>query len=651
MSKTVGNIVVQLQANSASFNRDMAKARRQVGSTAAGINKSLAGMERGFNSVRARSQTMLKSIFSLRNVVGGLTGATGLGLMAKRSLESADAIAKTANKIGLSTTALQQYQFAAGQSGIQTKTLNMAMQRFTRRVAEAAQGKGELKDVLKQYGIAVKDASGRTRDINDILGDLAEVIKNTDDKSERLRITFKAFDSEGAVMVNMLSAGRRGLKDYAAEATRLGIVLDDKLLQNAVKANDALDKMGRVLQATFTKVVAENADSLAEAVENLASAMSKVASFAGLRSVTNTELEGLKLVREGELDYYEFINAGFRERQKLVDGVIKKQQQLYKISAHEGFRLNESTRGVPTGGAEKAEILAKQYTKAFNDAVMTYSGDIESPAITAARLSGMEFEHQTNSIKTTPQVVRQVRNEAEILAKQYTEAFNDAVMTYSGNIESPGLTAARLSRMEFEHQTNSIKTALDDFYTDIDAAELKTQDATAGMAESFGTLSQSIDSATNTMGNAFAEFVTTGRLDFKKMAVSIIADLIRIQARAAAMQIFSTIGGAVAGAVGGAVGGSTAAAVTLQSGGYIGESVVGVGRKSGRSYEFHPNEFVIPADQIMRRRAGLNYGGGAVNNFNIAIQAPEGRLPRASLNQLQAAIAAGMARQSTRNSV
>jgi len=648
MSKTVGNIVVQLQANSASFNRDMAKARQQVGSTAAGINKSLAGMERGFNSVRARSQTMIKSIFSLRNVVGGLTGATGLGLMVKRSLQSADAIAKTANKIGLSTTALQQYQFAAGQSGIQTKTLNMAMQRFTRRVAEAAQGKGELKDVLKQYGIAVKDASGRTRDINDILGDLAEVIKNTDDKSERLRITFKAFDSEGAVMVNMLSAGRRGLKDYAAEATRLGIVLDEKLLQNAVKANDAIHKMGLVIGTTFTRAVANNADRLAAAVETLAGAMAMVAKFAGLRSIFDTFQQGAQLAAAGYLDWQEFAHAGFVARQKMVDDILKKQRE---ISGHEVFRLNMSTRGVPTGGAEKAEILAKQYTKAFNDAVMTYSGDIEYPAITAARLSGMEFEHQTNSIKTTPQVVRQVRNEAEILAKQYTEAFNDAVMTYSGNIESPGLTAARLSRMEFEHQTNSIKTALDDFYTDIDAAELKTQDATAGMAESFGTLSQSIDSATNTMGNAFAEFVTTGRLDFKKMAVSIIADLIRIQARAAAMQIFSTIGGAVAGAVGGAVGGSTAAAVTLQSGGYIGESVVGVGRKSGRSYEFHPNEFVIPADQIMRRRAGLNYGGGAVNNFNIAIQAPEGRLPRASLNQLQAAIAAGMARQSTRNSV
>ena len=47
----------------------------------------------------------------------------------------------------------------------------------------------------------------------------------------------------------------------------------------------------------------------------------------------------------------------------------------------------------------------------------------------------------------------------------------------------------------------------------------------------------------------------------------------------------------------------------MSGGGYLGEGVVGMGKTSGKSYEFHPNEFVIPAKQM---------GGGSVqNNINI----------------------------------
>jgi hypothetical protein len=46
--------------------------------------------------------------------------------------------------------ALQELRFAAKASGIEHQTLDMALQRFTRRAAEAAQGTGEAKDALAQ---------------------------------------------------------------------------------------------------------------------------------------------------------------------------------------------------------------------------------------------------------------------------------------------------------------------------------------------------------------------------------------------------------------------------------------------------------------------------------------------------------------------
>ena len=183
---------------------------------------------------------LTKSVFSLRGVIGTLGGTAGIGYLVKSSLEAADAIGKTADKLGLSTAALQEYQYAAEQSGVKQETLNMALQRFTRRTAEAVQGKGELKGVLEQYNIAVTDAAGNTRATGDVLNDLANVMSRADSEAERLRIAFKAFDSEGAALVNMLKGGSAGLDDYRQKARRLGLVIRDDLIDNAETANDQL---------------------------------------------------------------------------------------------------------------------------------------------------------------------------------------------------------------------------------------------------------------------------------------------------------------------------------------------------------------------------------------------------------------------------
>jgi hypothetical protein len=69
----------------------------------------------------------------------------------------------------------------------------MALQRFTRRAAEAAQGTGEAKDALAQMGIALRDQSGNLRRSEDLLGDVADAFARIEDPAERVRLAFKLF--------------------------------------------------------------------------------------------------------------------------------------------------------------------------------------------------------------------------------------------------------------------------------------------------------------------------------------------------------------------------------------------------------------------------------------------------------------------------
>jgi hypothetical protein len=76
-----------------------------------------------------------------------LLAITGGGLIAgvRQQAQALDQIGKTADKLGLTTEALTGLQYAAGRMGTETRTLNMALQRMTRRIAEAAKGTGEAR--------------------------------------------------------------------------------------------------------------------------------------------------------------------------------------------------------------------------------------------------------------------------------------------------------------------------------------------------------------------------------------------------------------------------------------------------------------------------------------------------------------------------
>ncbi len=141
----------------------------------------------------------------------------------------------------------------------------MALQRFTRRAAEAAKGTGEAKDALAQMGIVLRDQSGRIRATEDLLGDVAEAFKGIEDPAERVRLAFKLFDSEGVAMVNMLSSGADALETVRRRARDLGIVLEEDLVRNAERARDELDTLGKVISANLTRAVLDLAPVIADA--------------------------------------------------------------------------------------------------------------------------------------------------------------------------------------------------------------------------------------------------------------------------------------------------------------------------------------------------------------------------------------------------
>src|SRR5262245_58277785 len=115
----------------------------------------------GLTGLGRQAELLRTGIRTLGGALIGVTTVGGLAAIVDRSISAANAIGKTADKIGVGVEALQELRFAAKASGVEQQTLDMALQHFTRRAAEAAQGTGEAKDALAQMGVALRDQSGK----------------------------------------------------------------------------------------------------------------------------------------------------------------------------------------------------------------------------------------------------------------------------------------------------------------------------------------------------------------------------------------------------------------------------------------------------------------------------------------------------------
>ncbi|WP_116963103.1 hypothetical protein [Fastidiosibacter lacustris] len=248
--------------------------------------------------------TLGAGISKLKYVALGVTAAVGaIGAATMKLVGSfaghADNIAKTADKLNLSTDALQELRYAAGLAGISTEKLDKSLEFMQKNVVDAANGTGEAKDALNQLGLSAEELKSLKPD--QALGLIADAMNGVANNQERLRIATRIFGREGADMVNMLKNGSKGLKELGKEAHETGAVFEEKSLRAAELNTDAYGRMTLSLQSVafsvanelmpkmtilftnMTEWIAANRGQIGEWVKSFSSMISSV--FSGVKAV------------------------------------------------------------------------------------------------------------------------------------------------------------------------------------------------------------------------------------------------------------------------------------------------------------------------------------------------------------------------------
>lgn len=220
--------------------------------------------QKAFGGVTSGLMRVAKAAFSMKTALIAAIGPAAMGLLIKQSLSATDSLKKTADKIGTSTEALSKFQFAAQLTGVSVETVNMAAQRFTRRLAEAARGTGEAKSALQELNINADEL--KKKSLDEQMLDLADAFAEVQSSADKVRLAMKLFDSEGVSLVNTLAAGRDGLREMFKEAETLGVVMSGRAAQGVEDANDALTKLFTLFKGIRDQITA----ALAPVIEYLA---------------------------------------------------------------------------------------------------------------------------------------------------------------------------------------------------------------------------------------------------------------------------------------------------------------------------------------------------------------------------------------------
>lgn len=250
----LGSLLVSLGLESTQFDRNLGRSKKEI----TGFQKTVQGLN--------------KTMLGLKAAFAALAGAMVVGAaidLTKRSLEYASSLGEVALQLGVTTKALQEYRYAATQTGIEQGEMDKSLARLSRTIGEAAGGSKEAAALFTRMGISIRDADGRVRDAGDILPEIGGAYVKLGSSAEKAALAYAVFGKAGQKLAPLLEEGARGINNLRDAAQELGLVLSEKEIADADETADKIAKLKQVLEAKISNAVAANAAAIGDLVDQL----------------------------------------------------------------------------------------------------------------------------------------------------------------------------------------------------------------------------------------------------------------------------------------------------------------------------------------------------------------------------------------------
>ena len=255
----VGGVRVDFTAGSQQF----VAAVRRNGEALRRQRRAVNRLRRDVRRFNRSARDMINRFVSVRSAVALLAGGGGLGALVRRQAQYGASLVETSQRLGLNIEQLQLLQRVFTAEGLRLNAVNIGLQRFTRRLGDAAEGNRLLRGTFAALGVEIRNADGTLRDSADVLLDVADGLQGLDSQSQRVLLAFRLFDTEGVAFVNALQRGGGEMRASIERFRALGVVT----LQQAERLktlDQSFQNLANALRTGAAQAVAENTERFRE---------------------------------------------------------------------------------------------------------------------------------------------------------------------------------------------------------------------------------------------------------------------------------------------------------------------------------------------------------------------------------------------------
>lgn len=221
------------------------------------LDQLTAGLSKARAAVSAATDKIASAFKGVGNAMLALTEPANLlrGLiigklvqsfyqMVTGSLESADALGKLSDRLGIATEKLAALQYAAGLAGVEMGALTAGLQTSQRVLSAAANGGAEAADTFRSLGLSISDLRKMTTD--EQFSAYADAINKVGNASDRARLSQALFGKGAGALDALIRDGSEGMREQAIEAEKAGLIISRA---EAAKAEIALDSIRKISEA------------------------------------------------------------------------------------------------------------------------------------------------------------------------------------------------------------------------------------------------------------------------------------------------------------------------------------------------------------------------------------------------------------------
>lgn len=403
--RIIEQLVYKIQGDNTEFDKSIDKSETKVNKFGSVADKMLAGV-----TVAAIGMVVKK--------VGDMVVATA---------QATDRVDKMSQKIGISRTAFQEWDFILSQSGASVDGLQMGVKTLSNAADEARKGTALYADAFDRLGVSVTDVNGNMKDQETLFSEVFSALADMENQTERTALANKLLGRSATELAPAFNAGADAIEGMRTQAHELGLVMGDDLIDQGVVLTDNIDKLKRAYKGWKNEALEPLlglAVTFTDKLLGQASASDRLITQANTLVKINKDYKNaLKSVEDGYIGVTQ-ASLGLLAAQK--ESLLFDLEKIYFDSKKELDSLNktiETNKDINTRNNAVLDAMAKKYNTtrdglarlAAQERISTDDRDKYNDTVDAINVSYGKYIDAVNKA-----------NSAEVNRKQFVDNMAEA---------------------------------------------------------------------------------------------------------------------------------------------------------------------------------------------------------------------------------